>query len=398
MPKVEQLDPDAVKQKICGARVLLVDDDMINQQVKRGILEYIGLVVKVASNGLDAVQMIAASPFDIVLMDINMPGIDGYETTRRIRNLPQSATMPILALSATLTQGDRQKCMLAGMNDCLIKPVNIQRFYAALIKWLEPADVASTASQPDLVEERWPNVGCNAVVDQDHINENSSTPVHAKQADIFVNLPGIDMGSVLERLNGKHDVLHSLLFAFNRHYANSVTTLRANIQRGRPNDLTTAWQMVHKVKGIAANLAAMKVHEAAHQLEISIKQGKADDYATLIDSYENALCEVLNTAALLMEQTADETLPTKHNSHVPVESLKINSRLRELSDLIQTNDIKAIAQLNSIASLLEDTIVARKINHLQIHLAQFDFDGARKILPTIIALLDIHILEQNDGK
>ena len=117
-------------------RILIVDDDMRNSFALSKLLSDKGVVATIASNGEDALEMMQNEAFDLVLMDIMMPGIDGYETMRRIRNQPQYADLPILALTAKAMKGDREKCIEAGANDYLPKPINVDRLFSMLRVWL----------------------------------------------------------------------------------------------------------------------------------------------------------------------------------------------------------------------------------------------------------------------
>ena len=119
-----------------GARVLLVEDNPINQEVAELVLAEVGLVVDAVDNGLRAVEAVDARPYDLVLMDMQLPGLDGPEATRRIRAQPRHAALPILAMTANAFAEDRRSCLDAGMNDFVSKPVQPRDLYAALLRWL----------------------------------------------------------------------------------------------------------------------------------------------------------------------------------------------------------------------------------------------------------------------
>ncbi len=138
-PSLVKLDQkkEAVK-KISGAEILLVEDNEINQEVAKGLLESVGLIVKIANNGLEATEMIKAVKFDGVLMDIQMPGMDGYEATKVIRSDFHFKTLPIIAMTASALIEDQKKCLAAGMNDHIPKPINPQDLFSTLAKWIKP--------------------------------------------------------------------------------------------------------------------------------------------------------------------------------------------------------------------------------------------------------------------
>ena len=131
----------ALRQGFGLARILVAEDNITNQHVAVGILQKLGLRVEVAANGTEAVHALETIPCDLVLMDAQMPEMDGFEATRHIRN-PQSAVrnhhIPIIAMTAHALHGDREKCLAAGMNDYVTKPVEVSALVAALEKWLPP--------------------------------------------------------------------------------------------------------------------------------------------------------------------------------------------------------------------------------------------------------------------
>jgi two-component system, sensor histidine kinase and response regulator len=129
---------DACFAQVRGARVLLVEDNDINQMVARELLEHIGLVVDIAGDGQVALEMVGRQPYELVLMDMQMPVMDGVTATREIRKLPGMARLPIIAMTANAMEQDRRKCMEAGMNDVVIKPVEPQDLHAAVALWLRP--------------------------------------------------------------------------------------------------------------------------------------------------------------------------------------------------------------------------------------------------------------------
>ncbi|HPT49075.1 MAG TPA: response regulator [Accumulibacter sp.] len=120
-----------------GARVLLVEDNMINQEVAKALLERVGLRVDVAENGVEALEMVGRQAYALILMDMQMPEMDGLEATRRIRAIPEMARVPVLAMTANAFEDDRERCFAAGMNDHVGKPVAPDLLYGTLLDWLE---------------------------------------------------------------------------------------------------------------------------------------------------------------------------------------------------------------------------------------------------------------------
>jgi len=138
-----KLDLAVAMGSIRGARVLLAEDNVVNQQVAAAFLEAGGLVVTLAENGVEAVEWVRRAPFDLVLMDMQMPEMDGIQATRAIRKLPQGAQLPIVAMTAAAMESDKQECLAAGMNAHVSKPIDAVELVRTLLKWVVSAEVAA---------------------------------------------------------------------------------------------------------------------------------------------------------------------------------------------------------------------------------------------------------------
>jgi signal transduction histidine kinase/CheY-like chemotaxis protein/ligand-binding sensor domain-containing protein/HPt (histidine-containing phosphotransfer) domain-containing protein len=225
-----------VAQRIAGARVLVVDDNVINQQVAREVLLRAGVHVDLAGSGIEALGRVDQTPYDAVLMDIQMPGMDGYETTARIRAQPQHAQLPLIAMTAHAVAGFRESSLGMGMNDYITKPIDPEQLFTVLA-----GQMRRTPEQPA--------PGADAV---------------AAAADAITALPGIDMAAVMARLGGNRKLLDTLLQQFVSDFAPTPAQLLAAIEEG---DLDQAALLVHKVRGAAGNLSMPELHRAAGELE-----------------------------------------------------------------------------------------------------------------------------------
>jgi two-component system sensor histidine kinase/response regulator len=137
--------PDPGLQRLYGARVLLVEDSKLNQMVAIGLMEDAKLTVDVADNGAIAVRMVGAADYDLVLMDMQMPVMDGIEATSAIRAFPRFERLPIVAMTANAMSSDRDRCLAAGMNDHIAKPIDPDEFFRMLKRWIEPRPAPVTA-------------------------------------------------------------------------------------------------------------------------------------------------------------------------------------------------------------------------------------------------------------
>ncbi len=225
-----------------GARLLLAEDNIINQEVALGILSAEGMSVELANNGREAVDMAGREPYDAVLMDMQMPEMDGYDAARRIREDAALADLPIIAMTAHAMEGDRQKCLDAGMNDYVTKPIDPKQLFDVLGKWVsvEPQrERGATSPSPD-------------------------PPLQAAEIPV---LPGFDQEEALKRLGGNARLYRKLLGDMARNHGGDCAQIRTALKAG---DLAAARQFAHTLKGIAGNLSAKEVHRAAAAMESAV--------------------------------------------------------------------------------------------------------------------------------
>jgi CheY-like chemotaxis protein len=264
-------------------RILLVEDNPINQQVARELLEQWGLSVHVAEDGLLALEALEFITFDAVLMDVEMPRLDGLETVRRIRRNKALKHLPVIALTARALDGDRELCLSAGMNDYLVKPIDAKQLYHLLSQWVGSG---LQGAAPLFAGEPFP------------------TPEHGAS-------PPIDEPEALGRLNGDRVLFLKILKEFLRSYAKGGAQLRSNAQEG---DLGAAHRFAHTLKGVAGNIGAKPLAAAARAIELAFKHNTLDRLEPLLIALEQTLQEALDAAsALLGEARPGTATPTSLN-------------------------------------------------------------------------------------
>jgi diguanylate cyclase (GGDEF)-like protein/PAS domain S-box-containing protein len=231
---------------MAGASVLVVEDNEINRQILREILEGFGLVVETADNGARAVEMVvdAGMRFDAILMDLQMPEMDGYEAARVIRARMGDRGPPIIAVTAHALAAERRRCGEAGMIDYVTKPVDPRSLSAVLSRWISPRP-----RQPEAARGR------------DGIKAAGPAPE-----------PGLDVGTLLGRLNGNQGLVDRLLRDFLAKHGDSPRRLQEAVARGEPE---TALSIAHALKGVTGNLCASETSAAAGELEKAMRGGDA---------------------------------------------------------------------------------------------------------------------------
>ncbi|MBF0614611.1 MAG: response regulator [Magnetococcales bacterium] len=269
---------------IRGAEVLLIEDNRINQEVAWELLQRVGVRVVMASTGQEGLHLVQERPFDLVLMDIQMPGMDGLETARRLRALPGCAQQPpIVAMTANALVGDREKSLASGMQDHLAKPIDPHLLYEALCTWIaprEPVDVEEIAELPVL------DAAC-----------------------MVPDLPGIDGVSALRRLEGNQRLYRRLLHRFRTENAAFMAALRQELKQER---LDEAIRLVHTLKGNAATLGMEALQRVAARIEQAWRQVEAlecDEALGSLPPLEEALQSVLTTLNAWQDSEQSESIP-----------------------------------------------------------------------------------------
>jgi len=348
-------------EKIRGARVLIVEDNELNREVALGLLEDAHLSIDTAENGEIAVQMVARNKYDLVLMDMQMPVMDGLDATRAIRLQPKFQSLPIIAMTANVMASDRDKCTEAGMDDHLSKPIDPEALFATLLRWIKPRDSHSASEASNL---------------------SSKSPDAAPATDdVVLQISGVDTKTALRRTGGNPKRYEMLL----RKFAETKATdeIRAALAAG---DMSTAQRVAHSLKGAAANLGAIAVAEEAAKVETAIEAGKGLEPA--LDSLAGAFSSVLAAirSALPSESVADFVPP-------PSAAATANAvePLIRLQKLLKNDDGEAADFILEAQPELSKVLSVAEISALSGFVGNFDFDGALKCLSEIAARLTIHL-------
>jgi PAS domain S-box-containing protein len=269
---------------LAGTHVLLVDDNDINRQVAEETLADAGIVVDVAIDGRGAVDKVLdpAAAYDVVLMDVQMPVMDGLEATRLIRTKIDATRLPIIALTANAMVEERQRCLEAGMNDHIAKPIEPQRLIETLTRWI----AMDRIKQPENASK---------------LPASGTTPPKPDAAapagdDLPVSLPPFDITAALVRVNGKRPMLRRLFLSFGEEFATTVPTIRRLLGEGKLKD---AEREAHTLKSTAATLSADAVAAAAAAIEQALRQNRTERIDELIATLDARLSEALAAVATL---------------------------------------------------------------------------------------------------
>ncbi len=339
--------PDLVA-KISGAYLLLVEDNEINQQVARELLEMVGVTVAIAENGKEAITRLWEEKFDGVLMDMQMPVMDGITATREIRKNPVLADLPIIAMTANVLASDREQCLAAGMNDHITKPLDPNQMMATLAKWINPAQPTDLPSARRLAV--------------------------APSPEALPDLPGVRVAEGVLRMSGSVALYCAILKKFRNGQKNTLAEIRSAIAA---DDWKKAGRLTHTLKGLLGTLGAIKLNGKAAELEAAI-HGKAnvliEPLLVAVDLELTQLFAAIDRALQLQAATkgADGEFADMTD---PVNMAELTNLIHQVKLQLEQFDSNAgdtVARIRQIVS--GDATMKKAIIGIERHVSGYDYE------------------------
>ena len=347
------------KQRLKGSRILVAEDNLTNQQIAIAILSNAGIETEIANNGKEALNALRNRHFDAVLMDIQMPEMDGYEATKFIREDPKLVDLPVIAMTAHAMKGDEEKCLRAGMSGYVSKPINQDMMFRTLWKAIGPRratsliETAETAKAPE-----------------------TEIPAE-KTAALPDSLPGLDIRKTLRNLNIDQTSFKRILKGF---YHNNRETLNRMKEAFDSQDLQNLQQMAHSLKGSAANIGAESLRMAAKAIEKACEgQALHPPDAEMIENLESSINEVLESLSSLVTSEKDET----GKGVIPdMDKTKARNAFKKLTEALQLADPESI---NQAMEKVRKYINESRFHQVEDHVSNYDYKEALRLLKEIEA-------------
>ncbi len=413
--------------KIRGAKILLVEDNEINQQVAGELLESEGFQVHLADNGAVAYEKIRQEHYDLVLMDLQMPVLDGFSATGKIRadsSIP--GELPVIALTADAISGTRNKALAAGMNDYITKPINKAELFKILKKWIRAEDITATAgaetdplrqeSETRLSEQlpqQQPSQDATSLQrqfpgDKDSLRRqlpddaaslqrqlsDDEAKLHRQLPDdeaslqpqlpddaasLQRQLPSVDVSISMERLGGDGQLYGRILKKFANNFAAFPERLK---NMSLAEDSSVVARELHTLKGVAANIGAGKIQKTAAYLEEALRKGDDIFGAVEFEQLENELAITVGEINLLEDtpRSQDGELMTKE---------QLQAKISDLKDLLNNYDVRAVAAMAQIRTSLYQPEFAAEISAAEQRMWEYDFEGVL----AIIEALEVKIMD-----
>ncbi len=347
---------------IQGASVLLVEDNQINQQVAREMLHLLGLRVDIAANGQQALDMLEKAPYDAVLMDVQMPVMDGYEATRRIRSNSRWANLPVIAMTAHAIREDRDKSLQAGMNDQVNKPIDPKELSATVTKYIKPGRRIAAA-------------------------EPISSTAEPAGARPWPAMPSIMVSEGLSRVGNNRALYQKLLIQFRAGNADVPDNIHTALETG---DSETAGLLAHSIKGVAANIGATQLARAAGELEAALDPGCVFADNDLPARFTASFKAVLNDIKALEDAIAVKP-DSSNRPPIPDDDESLQLQLRNLAKLLEAGSISSAKQLGLVERYLNKNPVNKQYELLKKNVDIFDMDAALVQLKAIASRLNISL-------
>ncbi len=340
---------------IRGARILLVEDNEINQQVATELLELAQMVVTTAENGLNAVNKVKEESYDAVLMDVQMPVMDGYTATREIRMDPSYNDLPIIAMTANAMAGDRDKCLDAGMNDHVSKPVDPQEMYNALARWIKPGE----RDVPVELQQR--------LAEFEPAGEEPS-----------IELPGFDVESAIARMGGSTRAYRKTLAKVVEAESDAMDRIAKSLDEGEQE---AAVRGAHTLKGVAGNIGATALQAAAGELEEVLSTGEGTHPNELMSRAKQSLDEALGAIKIAL-QTGVEVGAVSDPGRTT--EIDVIGELKALAERIENFDSTAEEAVEEFLQKVSESTLRDSLGQLQTHLGNYDFETAASLLDEIV--------------
>ena len=325
---------------IKGSRILLVEDNELNQEVATELLCDAGFIVDLAKNGEIALDMIRAADYDMVLMDMQMPVMDGLTATEEIRRDVHFNDLPVVAMTANASRKDRDRCLAAGMNDHVSKPIEPEKLWKALLQWIRPRQ--STVATPEV------------------------RPQNLGDVDLPSDIEGLDTVNGLRRVLGKKPLYLSML----RKFVAGQQTAAAEITRALEGEcIDTAKQLAHTLKSVSGTIGATGLQGLAEKLETAINEGRPRK------EIDARLDELKMPLACLLNQLAEQLPEERYKTAVAAAPAQLRVVCDKLAAMLIDDDAEAVDVLEAHAGLL-NAAFPHHYRLIDEGIQSFDFEAA----------------------
>jgi two-component system sensor histidine kinase/response regulator len=354
-----QADNSEAAQAVRGAYMLLVEDNPVNQELALEILQAAGIRVDVANNGAEAVGWVGRADYDGVLMDCQMPVMDGFEATRQIRADAKFADLPILAMTANAMSSDKEQCAAAGMNDHIGKPIDVNQLFATLARWIKPKNP------------------------EGNLAALAGGQVTAQRSDL-PSIPSLDLNQAMRRIGGNVKLLRKLINRFAETQADTMSRIRTALDAG---EMETATREAHTTKGLAGNIGATQLLALAGTAESALKRGRTEELPSALAAMEHELMVVLAQIADAMG--APDAEPAAASVPLEVDREELAQDLKKLHALLAEDDSRAGKLVDGLSEKLRSVGQGPAAGQIKKLVGRYEFEEALDKLKEAAQALEV---------
>ncbi len=364
-----QLARDESKQRLRGAYLLLVEDNLTNQELMVEILTLADIRVDIANHGLEALARLEERRYDGVLMDCQMPVLDGFETTRRIRADGRFHDLPILAMTAGVMAGDKELCFSSGMNGYIAKPVDVAALFTTLAEWITPAEPLEVAAPP-----------------------LAAQPTAEIVPFALETLSALNLETALQRMGGNRAMLIKHIHRFAANQRGMLAQCRQQLQTG---DRESAIRAIHTLKGLSGNIGAMTLMALAAEIEQQLRSDPSADLTTpsLAERFER-----LEVLLLELFGQIDAALPeaSSQPTHAapPLDHSRLAEQLQQFAEQLAVGDSRASRDFETILTALTQVGQGAAAQQMQSFMNRYEFEEAYALLVQIATTLGVVLVAQ----
>ncbi len=352
----EIIEEHALHPELTGTRILLVEDNEINRELAEELLSQVGIELSIAEDGQQALEILAFEPFDLVLMDCQMPVMDGYQATEELRRVPKFAKLPIIAMTANVIKEDVERALEAGMNDHIAKPIQVEEMFATISKWLPNTSIKPTAD----------------ITTETQAKPEQSTPL---------SLPDIEQ--IDTELGLQHTRTEALYVRLLKRFYDSqegfIATIKHTIEK---EDFDNAERLAHTLKSTAGTLGIQRLASLAAEMETAMSEQSGHAY--ILEALEKELTEVLSALATWSAQQQEEV----NEEVTPVTPEEQRQALEKLSSYIEQNLLETRDVLLDIQPYFDTPEKKAELKNIDQAVNMFDFDKAAEHLESLKALVN----------
>ncbi|MGL6121525.1 MAG: response regulator, partial [Shewanella sp.] len=352
-----------------GKRILLVEDNEMNLEVASEFLEQVGIILSIAINGQIALDKLSQQHFDLVLMDCQMPVMDGYQATKAIRKRSELANLPVVAMTANAMAGDRDMCLQAGMNDHIAKPIEVNVLYQTLLKYLGSSSGVSAAIRAEASTQ------LTSSSTQGEVNNGTEQAVLLK----WPEHPELDIDRGLQLVQHSARLYQRIFDRFVSGQGDVVEQVRKAIAANKVED---AVRIAHTLKGLAGNLSSAKLVELARLLELHLtEKASYEDELVQIQPLVASICDAIEQAKpVIVHQAEPQAVDLLSDEG-------LRAALRVLLQNLDEADASAVAKIDALKPQVSSAMW-QTLSPALFMINQYQFDEAIDLIDDVIAQLD----------